>query len=367
MQNFTFHIPTKIIFGAAKISSLKNEIPEQAKSILIVTDKNLRLKTDIIENIMAQLSNFNVHVYDEIEENPSIDSVDKGAQFALKNKADMILGIGGGSSMDAAKGIALIANNEDQLNDYLEGKPPKNKALPLICIPTTAGTGSEATPFAVFTDKEDESKKGYSHPFIFPLVSIIDPELTYSLPKNVRINTGLDVLAHAVEAYLSLESNRVNDQIALEAINLVIDHLLQAVNGEKASIAFMAYSSILAGIVITHASTILPHVMGYPLTVFHQIPHGRASILTLNAFLNYLDGIDESQQKVDVLKSIFEKVDGLNGFLSSLEVSTKLMDYGITQAEIDLFVEKSIFKGDVAITPGKIDRNIIKKLYQDSL
>jgi alcohol dehydrogenase len=367
MQEFTFHIPTKIIFGAGKIKTLSQEIPEAYKSILVVTDQNLRFKTDIIKNAEAYLVNFKVFIFDKIEENPSIESIDVGAQLANENGIDLVLGIGGGSSMDAAKGIALLAKNKAPLKDYLNGRTPENEALPLLCIPTTAGTGSEATPFAVFTDKQDESKKGYSHPSIFPMTSIIDPELTYSMPKNVRINTGLDVLAHSVEAYLSLESNILNDQIALESINLVIENLLQAVNEEKSSISNMAYSSVLAGIAITHASTILPHVMGYPLTVFHQIPHGRASILTLAAFLNQMENIAEVQEKVKILNSIFQKVGGLVKFLNSLGVSAKLSDYGINETEIDLFVEKSIFKGDVAITPGSINRRIIKQIYQDSL
>ncbi len=367
MQAFNFHIPTKIIFGKGKIDLLKSELSDDIKSILIVTDKNLHLKTNIVEDIKFQLSDLGVFIYDEIEENPSMKTVDSGAQFAIKNKIDLILGIGGGSSMDAAKGIALLANNDGCIQDYLNGKKPNKPTLPLVCIPTTSGTGSEVTPFAVFTDKKDESKKGYSHPFIFPMLSIIDPELTYSMPKNVRINTGLDVLAHAVEAYLSLESNELNDQIALESIGLVVDHLLKAVEMKKSSIQAMAYSSVLAGIAITHASTILPHVMGYPLTVFHQIPHGRASILTLDAFMNFLDNDAKTHKKIEILQSIFKKVNGLRGFLNSLNVSSKLRNYGVKESEIELFVEKTMGKGDIAITPGKINKTVVKNLYKDSI
>ncbi|MBU1012405.1 MAG: iron-containing alcohol dehydrogenase [Bacteroidetes bacterium] len=367
MQNFSFHIPTKIIFGTGNISMLPLEIPDSTTSILIVTDQNLHRNTGIINHIRMLLSNYNVFVFDQIEENPSIESVDIGADFAKKHFIDLILGIGGGSSMDAAKGIALTVTNDVRFESFLNGEVPINQPLPFICIPTTSGTGSEVTPFAVFTDKVDESKKGYSHPSIFPLISVIDPELTYSMPESVRINTGLDVLAHASEAYLSLDSNMLNDQIALESVRLVISNLPLAVKGNLSAINLMAYASVLAGIAITHASTILPHIMGYPLTVFHQIPHGKASILTLPAFLDFLEKIEESEQKVRNLKSIFNLGGGLSEFLKTLGISPKLSDYGVNEEEIDLFIEKTIHKGDIKITPGNIDRNIVRNLYYDSL
>ena len=366
MGQFSFHIPTKIIFGTGSIFKLSNEIPKSCKSILIVTDHNLNANTKIILQIKLLLSAYKICVFDQIVENPFIESVDEGAEYAKANGIDLIIGVGGGSSMDAAKGIALSITNKIPFQSILNGRIPSHLPLPLICVPTTSGTGSEVTPFAVFTDKKDESKKGYSHSSIFPVTSIIDPELTYTIPKSVRINTGLDVLAHASEAYLSLESNPLNDQIAFESVKLVTENLQKAVNGNKSSINSLAYASILAGVAITHASTILPHIMGYPLTVFHQIPHGKASILTLPAFLDYLENQPGINQKVKNLNAIFNLAGGLRTFFKSLNVSSKLSDYRIKKSEIDLFVEKTICKGDVKITPGNINREIIYKIYMDS-
>ncbi len=291
MQEFVFNIPTKVIFGSGKIQDIQKEIPASFKNILIVTDQNLNRNTDIINGICKRLSNYNIFIFDEIEENPSIESVDKGASFSRKNKIKFVIGVGGGSAMDAAKGIALASRNISDFESYLNGREAEVEAIPLMCIPTTSGTGSEVTPFAVFTDKRDQSKKGFSHPSIFPKVSIIDPELSFSMPERVRVDTGLDVLAHSVEAYLSLDSNPLNDQIALHAIEQVLYHLPLSILHQKESINQMAYASMLAGVAITHASTILPHIMGYPLTVFHGLPHGRASILTLPAFLHFLKNV----------------------------------------------------------------------------
>lgn len=367
MQAFVFNIPTKVIFGLGSIDKLSKEIPSNVQSILIVTDENLNKNTNIVRQIETLLFDFKICIFDQIAENPLIESVDEGVAFAIKNEVDFILGIGGGSSMDAAKGIALASTNDKSFKSILNGDVPKSPALPLICIPTTSGTGSEVTPYAVFTDQADESKKGYAHQSIFPIVSIIDPELTYSMPENVRINTGLDVLSHAVEAYLSLDSNFLNDQIALESIKLVTENIVFSLKGDKSAIASMAYASILAGIAITHASTILPHIMGYPLTVYHQIPHGKASILCLPAFLDFLLTESVAVEKVKQLQSILESAGGLKNFLSKLKISTQLKDYGISESEIELFVEKTICKGDIEITPGNITREKIRKIYLNSM
>ena len=223
------------------------------------------------------------------------------------------------------------------------------------------------TPYAVFTDKENETKVGFAHHGIFPKVALLDPELTYSMPRDVIINTGLDALSHAIEAYLSLDSFEMNDQIALQCIKQVSENLMMAALKESAAMDNMAYASMLGGIAISHASTILPHIMGYPLTVYHNVPHGRACIILLPAFLEYLADNDATKRKLHQINQIFEPYKGLRGFLAGLTVSTKLSSYGVTEDEIPNFVEKTIVKGDIKITPGNIDREVIKQLYIDSL
>ncbi len=367
MKSFTFHNPTKIIFGKNKIREIAAIIPIKYERIFIVSDNNLSKNTDILVKLIRELDEFEIMLFDKVEENPSFETINKGGRQASSFEADLIIGIGGGSCMDAAKGIAVTASHAEPIEKYTGSLCRIKNTLPLICIPTSSGTGSEVTPFAVFTDKKNETKVGLSHPAIFPTIALIDPELTYSMPREVIINTGLDALSHAVEAYLSMDSFEMNNQIALQCIQLVSENLMMAALKAPEAMDNMAYASMLGGIAISHASTILPHIMGYPLTVYHNVPHGRACVILLPAFLEYLADNDSVKRKLDQINKIFEPYKGLRSFLAGLTVSTKLSSYGVTEDEIPNYVEKTIVKGDIKITPGNIDREIITKIYIDSL
>ena len=363
MKNFIFNIPTKIIFGRKKIQELNPEIGRQYKNILIVTDRTIYEKTDIIQKAQTILKDKNVFVFKDVQENPSFETTDRGGVFAKDNQIELVIGIGGGSSMDVAKGIAILSNNPNSIKDYIEGKEFENKALPIICVPTSSGTGSEATPFAVFTDRFAGTKAAISNHQIFPFLSILDPELTYSMPASVVINTGLDALTHSIEAYLSTESFDLNDQLALRSIELVIDNLEGAASKNTKSMDKMAYASLLGGIAITHASTILPHIMGYPLTVYHNIPHGRANAIIMPAFLDFMKEYAYNKDKVELVLEMFKVKGGINNFINNLGVSTKLSDYGVNKNEFDDYTSKVIVKGDVKITPAEITEEVIKNIY----
>ena len=367
MQNFQFHIPTKIIFGTGEIGKIDDHLSPDFQRILIVTDPVISHKTPWISLLMDKLKGREVTVFDAVEENPSFATVNCGGSVALEFSADLILGIGGGSSLDAAKGIALIGKEAGRIEEFVsEGKPVRT-TIPIVCIPTTSGTGSEVTPFAVFTDAEKETKVGFAHESIFPALSIIDPELTYTMPRSVIINTGLDAMAHSVEAFLSLESFDLNDVMALKSIRLVVKHLNLAAQKDPEAMGKMAYASMLGGMAITHASTILPHIMGYPLTVYHQVPHGRACTILLPSYLDFLAKHHLEPEKLHQLNQAFEPVGGLRAFLSQLNVSTKLTDYGVEANELANYVQKTIVKGDVRISPGNITAQVIRQLYKNSL
>ncbi len=361
-MNLDFDIPVKIRSGKNSLASLGAIIGDKYKNILIVTDTNIVNDTGIIPMINEQLDNEGI-LYDRIEENPSFKTIDQGGQFAKNNNIDLIIGIGGGSSLDAAKGIAVMGFNSGMISDYVYREKQITKILPLICIPTTSGTGSEVTPFAVFTDPDNKTKSALVSDLIFPTHAIIDPALTYTMPVSVIINTGLDALSHCIEAFLSEIATTRTRQLALNAIKIIVDNLENASGRDHKSMDQMAYASMLGGIVITQASTILPHIMGYPLTVLHQIPHGRASIIMIPAFLDYLERSSDSQSKLDQLTVLFKNKKGIRGFLSNLGVSTCLSDYGINREELEDYVQHVITKDDIKITPTKITTETILKLY----
>ena len=363
MQNFTFHIPTQIVFGNGRVKELAERLDPSTERIMVVTDKIAGKESGALDAILPQLEGKQIILFNNVEENPSLETIEEGARQSRKNHNQCIIGIGGGSPMDAAKGIAVLTTNSGSMRDYMKGKKLQNAPLPIVCVPTTSGTGSEVTPFAVFTDRETESKGGYAHPAIFPRFSIIDPELTYSMPDPVIVNTGMDVLTHAIEAYLSTETFPMNDVLALEAIRMVIDHLNQAVKKEKEAMGALSYASMLAGIAIAHSSTILLHIMAYPLTVFHSIAHGRANAILLPHFMDFMRKKSTVQAKVKIVDGLFQSVGGINRFVTDLGISTRLSDYGITEKDLSRFTPKVIIKGDVAITPAHVTEKIIKNIY----
>jgi len=367
MESFEYTTLTKVFFGKGKISLLNEILSIDGDEILFITDQNLVSNTNIIKDIKSFLPGKSITVFDQIEENPSYDTIDKGGQFARDLKADIILGIGGGSCMDAAKGIALIATNSGNIKKYIGVGCIEHAPLPLMCIPTTSGTGSEVTPFAVFTDYENETKSAIVNDRIFPLASIIDPELTFSMPEQLIINTGLDALSHSIEAYLSKRSSDLIETISLRSVEIIVDHLQKADGKKHDSMEKMAYASMLGGMAISNASTILPHIMGYPLTFYNKIPHGRAGMIMIPAYLKYLEHNSLEKEKLKKINQAMIPVNGIDGLLKHLGVSAKLSDYGVSIDDLKGFVKKVIIKDDIKITPGIINEKQIHDLYMDSL
>ncbi|UCE19775.1 MAG: iron-containing alcohol dehydrogenase [Gemmatimonadota bacterium] len=364
MNCFNFHMPTRVFFGKDRISELGRCIDPAFKRILIVTEPNVAHRSGALDKTLEQLSGRDVTLFTNVEENPSFQVIEKGRQMARGSEAQLVIGIGGGSPMDAAKGIAVLSTNDGDMRDFISGEPLREGPLPIMCIPTTSGTGSEVTPYAVFTDRDAGTKGGYAHPKLFPTLSIVDPVLTYSMPESVVVNTGLDVLTHSIEAYLSTISSPMNDVIALESINIVLDHLKEATKKNTAAMDEMAYASMLGGLAIAHGGTILLHVMGYPLTIFHGVPHGRANAALLPEFVRFMGERSTVRPKVHFLERLFDAHGGLEVFVNDLGVSTRLSSYGVRDEEIAVFVKKVIVKDDVRITPAAVTEEIIAELYR---
>ena len=244
MNGFDFHLPTKVLFGRGRVRDIGPHIPGEARRVLVVTDRGVATRTPALDAVRRGLAGRDVRVFDGVEENPSLATVEAGTKEARDLGARLIVGLGGGSPMDAAKGIALSAAHDGDLRGLLAGDKPSSPALPVIAIPTTSGTGSEITPYAVFTDPRAGNKVGYGHPSIFPAVAIVDPELAAGMPETVALNTGLDVLAHAMEAYLSTIASPLSDTLALQAAEAVLAHLAPAVRKVPESIDRMAVAAM---------------------------------------------------------------------------------------------------------------------------
>jgi len=244
VTGFDFHLPTKILFGRGRVRDIGSHIPAEARRVLVVTDRGVASRTSALDAVRRELEGRDVRVFDGVEENPSLATVEAGTKEARDFGAQLVVGLDGGSPMDAAKGVALGAAHDGDLRGLLSGGEPSSPALPVIAIPTTSGTGSEVTPYAVFTDPQAGNKVGYGHPSIFPAVAIVDPELSAGMPETVALNTGLDVLAHAMEAYLSTIASPLSDTLALQAAEAVLAHLAPAVRKVPESIDRMAVAAM---------------------------------------------------------------------------------------------------------------------------
>jgi alcohol dehydrogenase class IV len=290
MPDFNFYFPTRLIFGVGKFKSLGEQVSSLGKRAMLVTYPSQSL-AETIARAVKQLKEHNVStiVYAEVTANPTHSIVNRGAEIARREKCDVVIGLGGGSPMDTAKAIAVAAPEGLDIWKIYEGAPITHASLPVVAVPTTAGTGSEATFYAVISNRELHRKEGFARPQFFPKISIIDPLLTVSLPPAMTAATGMDTLTHAIEAYTSRLATPVSDLFAAEAIRLTGLYLRRAVyNGKDIEARTnMLMANTLAGIAITHADTCLAHVIGEAVGAVFNTGHGLSVSISLPAAMEY--------------------------------------------------------------------------------
>ncbi len=270
------YMPTKVYSESGCVRNHAAELQALGRKAMLVTGRSSAQKTGALADALAALGDVPYVIFDQIEENPSIETVMAARDIALAENVDFFIGIGGGSAMDAAKAIALMTANPDCGQEILyEAKPLPH--LSVACIPTTCGTGSEVTPYAILTRHEKKTKKSISHR-IYPVLALMDAAYLKFMPRHILVNTCVDALCHLLESYLSTSANQLNRVYSREGLMLwrqFKDRLLQDCITD-ADYTDMLHASTLAGIAITHTSTTLPHGLSYALTYHLGIPHGKA-------------------------------------------------------------------------------------------
>ena len=291
-MSVNFFLPTKVLLEEDCVKKNAAIFKGFGKKALIVTGRRSARANGSLQDVTDALASQEIAyaVYDRVDANPTIANVREGAAFAKENAADFVIGIGGGSPMDAAKAIALLSCQELSDSALFAGTYGPD-ILPLILLPTTAGTGSEVTQYSILTNDSAQSKTSIATPLLFPKVAMVDAKYTLALPIKTTINTAIDALSHSIEGMLSTKANSLTDLLAADSIAKISANFKKLLSGEvdAACRADLIYASTLGGIVIAHTGTTAVHSMGYSLTYFHHIDHGRANGLLLTAFCRFIE------------------------------------------------------------------------------
>ena len=317
MQDFVFAVPPKVIFGWGKVRVVGEECRNlEAQRVFVITGKGNAMQSPsfaiMVDSIRQQ--GIEVEVHSEIEADPCIETVDKVSQEVKASGAQVIVAYGGGSPMDAAKSIAMLQTNPGSIREYMyKERIVKHPPLPLIAIPTTAGTGSEMTAGAVTTDKVAQQKIGVTHEMLFAKIAVIDPETHVTMPPHITAATGMDALTHAIEAYTSVKAEPISDALAIQAIRLIGKYLRRAVangnDGEARS--NMALASLTAGAAFANAGLGAVHALAHPVGARFNVPHGVANALLLPYIMEF-NFIGNLEKYKEIAIMLGEHTDGLS-------------------------------------------------------
>lgn len=354
------------------------------KKALVVTDKGL-MKFGVAKMVLDVLDEAAIpyEIYDEVKPNPTVTNVKMGVEACKKAEADFIIAIGGGSSMDTAKGIGIICNNPE-FSDVisLEGvADTKKKTVPIIALPTTAGTAAETTINYVIIDEEKQKKMVCVDPNDIPAVAIIDAELMYSLPKSLTAATGMDAMTHAIEGLITKGAWELSDMFEIKAIEMIHKYLPIAVNEPTNPVGRdgMAVAQYVAGMAFSNVGLGVDHGMAHPLSALHDIPHGVACAMLLPTVMKFnapaalpkyvdiakaLDVYKDGMTQQEAADAACAEIDNLSRLVG---IPTHLSELGITEKDIDALADQAIVDVCTPGNPREVTRDDIVALYKQIL
>ncbi len=385
MNNFIFHIPTRILFGAGQLTHLHDEKLPGKKALIITSNGQSVKKHGYLARLEKELEQAGVSyaLFDEIRPNPTRKNVMDGAKAVKDNECDFVVALGGGSVMDCAKCVALMAANSGDIWDYSLSKTggkktPTQDAIPIVAITTSAGTGSEVDIAAVISDDEAKEKTGIFFPSMFPTLSVVDAELMMSVPPAFTAYQGMDAFFHASESVLNKNEHPMGEMFALKAIELITKYLPRAYKDGSDSEARenMALANTLAGyyMLCTSAHTI-EHVMGS----FHEeLVHGAGLIMTAHAYYDFFaekKAAEEPMLKMARAMGVENPVSGKD-FVRALDnliaavgcADLKMSDAGITKEELKMYPKKihEVMGGDITADPLPLSDEDYLEIFEKS-
>ncbi|SKA73532.1 alcohol dehydrogenase [Clostridium sp. USBA 49] len=378
-MNFNYYIPTKILFGPGKLNELEKETLPGRKALIVISSGNSMKKNGYLDRLIQILNKKGIEyvIFDKILPNPIKSHVMEGAEIAKKEHCDFVIGLGGGSSIDSAKSIAVMVKNPGDYWDYVsggsgKGLPVKNEVLPIVAITTTAGTGTEADPWTVITKEDTNEKIGFGIPSTFPTLSVVDPELMLTVPSHLTAYQGFDALFHSTEGYIAKIANPISDAFALKSIELIAKYLPICVrdgNNIEARTQ-VALANTLSGLVESISSCTSEHSMEHALSANHpNLPHGAGLIMLSESYYTFFAS-KVPERFINMAKAMGVDVDAIKeedrpmSFVKALVKlqkdckveNIKMSDYDISKDEIANLAEnaRSTMGGLFEIDPYKL-------------
>lgn len=357
------YIPTRIFFGTGALSKAQSHITKLGKKALIVCGKTSAQKSGVMADIMPLLAKNGIshHVYAKVSENPTTDMVMEGKEEYGTHLCDFIIGIGGGSPMDAAKAISLAAANNLAKHQLYDANL-QQRAVPIVAIPTTHGTGSEVTPYSVLTDLASHKKAGFGSELIFPRIAVINPQYMLSQSYEVSLHTSIDALSHLLEGIYSTQRNPLLYPMIFRGIRLIMDNLSLCLKTPR----HLPYREALAlaatygGIAIAHTSTTLQHAIGYPFTTEYGISHGLVNGMFMEAIMRFYaealqDEFDQLFAALDL--SMQEFFEWLEGFPIKIQLE-------VTDCQLKSWIPQILAARNTIISPRKPTEDQLFKLLK---
>ncbi|AEA33762.1 iron-containing alcohol dehydrogenase [Hippea maritima] len=388
MMEFNFYAPLRIIFKENEINNIAAYTARNGNRVFLVVGKSHLKETgklnEILEKFKRNSKIEEVIVFDKTPQNPDVEAIEEAKNEIIANRLNVVVAVGGGSAMDLAK-IASICAKQEKGVWQLKEDPALNvlDAYPIICSPTTSGSGSEVTRYAVFNDNRKRVKVAFSSLSIYPTVSLIDPTLTYTMPQSVIANTGFDALSHAIEAYTSRSACPITDVYCREAISLIGVNLPKAYNSkDKNAMNNMSLAAMFAGMALNVGRASLPHALEHSLSAFNpELPHGLGLSMVMVPFLKravehnkekfadiaYLLGEDISNMGID--DAAKRCIDAVIEIKERIGLNKSLKDFGFDKKTIDELVDTTFWTMDHGIknSPCEFSKEDIKQIYYEAL
>lgn len=336
-QNFSYHMPTKIVFGINELENISKYI--DGRKTLVITSNGF-VKRGLIERLKT-LTNDIIYVFTDVKSHPEFKDLELAYEAIHKNEFELILAIGGGSVLDASKYFSVYNEKEESkfVTSLIKGNIEKKdyKTIPIISVPTTAGTGSEITPWATIWDMDEKKKYSLHLPELFSQIALYDPTVTLSVPKDITIQTGLDTLSHALESIWNKNANPITINYAIKSAKIIMKYLPLLVN-DLQNLEYrteILKACMYAGLAFSNTQTAIAHAMSYYITANKGVPHGIACSFTLPLLI---DNIIEKYEFIDkALIEIFGELSSnpLRSILEKLNISIKFSDYNISRKELE--------------------------------